>query len=85
MNVNKIPFYNRMIALAEMYYQNPEDPYFDGFSDAAMHGIKLLSRSVQKAKKDGKIHHHECTKKACHVDCKVAMIGEKELPEIKEE
>jgi len=47
----------KMIVIAEIYNQKPNDPIFtDGtYTAKTLEGIKLLAESLNKAKKDGRI------------------------------
>ena len=45
----------KMVYLAEVYNQRPDDPIFKKFSPKAMEGIQELAVALQRAREEGEI------------------------------
>jgi hypothetical protein len=55
MNNKKLNLNYRMMYVAELYNQNPNDPIFKKYSAEAMRNVKLLATSIKKQKDKGNI------------------------------
>jgi len=54
--MNDVILKQKMVIVAEIYIQKPNDPFFKRFSPEALWGVKRLAKSLKKVREEGKIN-----------------------------